>query len=90
MAEVLEAHTLREAAALFASAGLATAGTILTESYISLAALICVFGITLGLCRSGGIGALPGEGLVQGAGAGHAAPIWCRHGSCRCNSAARA
>lgn len=61
VAEVLDAHTLREAAALFFRAGAATMATILTESYISLATLLFVFAVLFGLCRSGGIGALPGE-----------------------------
>lgn len=62
--EVLEAHTLGEAASLFFRAGADTIATILTESYISLAALILVFGILLGFCRSGGVGALPAVPLA--------------------------
>lgn len=61
LAEVLEAHTLGQAAALFFRAGASAIATILTESYASLATLLLVFGILFGLCRSGGIGALPGE-----------------------------
>ncbi|KAL4423131.1 hypothetical protein ABPG77_004814 [Micractinium sp. CCAP 211/92] len=60
LAEVLEAQTLGQAAALFFRAGAAAIATILTESYASLATLLLVFGILFGLCRSGGIGALPG------------------------------
>lgn len=59
--EVLEAHTLWEAAALFLRAGWGTVAAILGESYVSLATLAIVFAAFLGLCRSGGIGAVPGE-----------------------------
>ncbi|EFN54256.1 hypothetical protein CHLNCDRAFT_135803, partial [Chlorella variabilis] len=58
--EVLEACTLRQAGAAFVRAGLAAASAILTESHISLAALLLVLLILFGLCRSGGIGAMPG------------------------------
>ena len=78
VAEVLEAHTPWEAAALFVHSGVATVGAILTESYVSLATLVFVFAVFLSMCRAGGIGAVPGgrrscrgrEGLGQGGGAG--------------------
>lgn len=60
VAEVLEAHTPWEAAALFFRSGLATVGAILTESYVSLATLVFVFAVFLSMCRAGGIGAIPG------------------------------
>ncbi|KAI7840166.1 hypothetical protein COHA_005949 [Chlorella ohadii] len=60
VAEVLEAHTPWEAAALFVHSGVATVGAILTESYVSLATLVFVFAVFLSMCRAGGIGAVPG------------------------------
>ena len=70
VAEVLDAHTPWEAAALFFRSGLATVGAILTESYVSLATLVFVFAVFLSMCRAGGIGAIPGETRGWG-GAGH-------------------
>lgn len=62
--EVMDASTLGAAAALFARAGADTLAAILSESYVSLATLLLLFAVLLGLARSGGIGAVPGESAL--------------------------
>ena len=59
--EVLEAQTLAGAGAAFARCAAATVLAILCESYLSLGALLFLFAVLFGLCRGGGIGAIPSE-----------------------------
>lgn len=59
VAAVLDASSLAAAAAAFADASLETAVAILTESYLSLAALVFLVLMTFGFARAGGVGAVP-------------------------------
>ena len=78
--EVLSAPTLGAAAAALARAGWGTVAAILGQSYLSLTVLLTLYVILLGFCRSGGVGAMPGERAGRaggrGGGGGGAFRVW--------------
>lgn len=61
VADILDAHSVREVLRLFAAAAWNTVVEILNYSYISLAALAFLFLVTFGFAGSGGVGAITGK-----------------------------